>query len=73
MAEYGSGRVVVFNATGRFLTAWGTFGPGEGQLLSVDSIALDGEGGIYVADSAGARVVKFRLLPPLALEATPAA
>jgi hypothetical protein len=31
-------------------------------------VALDGLGGVYVADNAGSRIVKFHLTSPLAPE-----
>jgi DNA-binding beta-propeller fold protein YncE len=73
LSVYAFGEIQVFDATGRFLTSLGEFGSGEGQLRSADTVALDGKGGVYVADSDNRRVVKFRLLPPLAPEATPTA
>lgn len=66
VAEFERGQIEVFDAIGQFLTRWGDQGSGEGQLLSGDAVALDRAGGVYVADSAANRIVKFRLLPPLA-------
>jgi sugar lactone lactonase YvrE len=64
---YGSASVQVFSEDGAFLTSWGTFGPGEGQLTSTDGPVLDGYGNIYIIDNLTGRLVKFRLLPPLAI------
>jgi outer membrane protein assembly factor BamB len=66
VSGYQLGEILVFDATGRFLTRWGELGSDEGQLLSGDTVALDEKGGVYVADNLAGRIVKFRLLPPLA-------
>ena len=67
------GVVEVFDAFGGYLGSFGAPGSGEGQVLSADGVALDGEGGIYISDPNYSRLVKFRLLPPLGPEATPVA
>jgi outer membrane protein assembly factor BamB len=68
VGEAGRGEIKVFDATGQFLTSFGEFGTGEGQLLDSGAVALDGLGGVYVADNAGSRIVKFHLTSPLAPE-----
>ena len=59
----GNGRVQVFDSQGRFLRKWGgtpvenngTFDlhaeAKDGEFLSPEALALDGEGNVYVADS----------------------
>jgi outer membrane protein assembly factor BamB len=73
VGEHGLGQIMVYAPDGTFLGKWGEFGSGEGQLTSADAVALDGAGNAYVDDNLSGRVVKFRLLPPLAPEATPTA
>ena len=52
-------RVQKFDATGKFLTSWGSEGSGDGQFLGFMSIASDGLDNIYVADAATYRIQKF--------------
>ena len=62
----------VFDAAGKFLTTWGTFGDGDGQFLETTSLVLDGSGNVYVSDYRNGTLQKFHLKPPLApVEATP--
>ena len=58
------GRVQVFDADGQFLASWGA----EGQFPW--GVVLDGQGNVYVDDLLANTVHKFRLLPPLATQAT---
>jgi sugar lactone lactonase YvrE len=62
----GGGKVHVFAADGRPVVAWGA----EGQFPL--GIVLDGAGNLYVDDHGANTVQKFRLLPPLVPEGTPA-
>jgi outer membrane protein assembly factor BamB len=70
-------RVQVLDADGTLIAAFGTPGTGEGQFMDVMAdIAVDGDGNVYVGtfkdNPHGPGVVQaFRLLPPLAPEATP--
>lgn len=67
VSDWRNGRVQVFEPDGTFVAAWGdehTFG--EGRLMGPNSLVLDGDGFVYVADINGDTVQKFRLLPPLA-------
>ena len=43
-----------------FERRWGSEGPGEGEFQETEGIAIDRQGFVYVADSEGARVQKFR-------------
>ena len=52
-------RVSVWTATGRFVTTFGDYGSGPGQLSDPRQLAVDGAGFVYVADSANNRIEKF--------------
>jgi DNA-binding beta-propeller fold protein YncE len=41
---YGNSRVVKFDATGKYVTAWGTPGDGPSQFRVVHSMAIDSKG-----------------------------
>ena len=68
VCDWRNGRVQVFAADGTFVAAWGNEGEfgAEGRLLGPNSLVLDGDGFVYVADVGTDTVQKFRLLPPLA-------
>lgn len=73
--DSGNSRIVVFEAGGyrRYVTQWGSFGDGEGQFNFgpgdelpsgggsnfSGSVAVDGEGYIYVADQVNRRIQVF--------------
>jgi len=63
------GGVEIFDASGNHLGGWTSLEADAGSFASADGVALDGTGGIYVADNLGSQVLKFRLLPPLGPEA----
>lgn len=42
--------VFKFSPAGRFLTRWGSRGEGKGQFRSVEDIAVDGQGRVYVCE-----------------------
>lgn len=52
-------RVVVFDATGKFLKYWGNPGHGEGQFFRPASIAFDSKENLYILDAGNQRVQKF--------------
>lgn len=56
---YGNSRVVHFDASGRFVKAWGNLGVGPGEFSVVHAIAQDSKGRLYVADRNNARVQVF--------------
>lgn len=73
--------VQVFAPDGSFIASWGDPGaaawsktdlPG-GMFLTPSGLVLDGLGNIYVSDTEGERVQKFRLLRPLAPPSSAAA
>jgi hypothetical protein len=49
----------VFSASGGFLRKWGSTGSGDGQFLSAQDVAVDAQGGVWVADYRNGRVQKF--------------
>ena len=46
-------------ATGVFLTAWGSYGTGDGQFIVPTGVATDGSGNVYVVDAGSYRIQKF--------------
>jgi NHL repeat len=57
VVEYANNRVQKFNATGQFLTKWGSPGAGNGQFYPARGIAVDQAGDVFVTDAD--RVQKF--------------
>ncbi len=56
---YVNSRIVKFAVDGRFLSEWGSSGNETGAFDVPHSIALDGQGRVYVADRGNARVQIF--------------
>ncbi|HXV98555.1 MAG TPA: PQQ-binding-like beta-propeller repeat protein [Anaerolineae bacterium] len=59
-------RIQKFDRNGQFLTMWGGQGSGDGQFNFVlnapyadGAVAVDGQGNVYVADTANKRIQKF--------------
>ena len=52
-------RIVRFDASGQFVKAWGTRGPGPGQLEVPHALAMDSKGRLFVADRWNNRLVIF--------------
>src|SRR5206468_7405237 len=48
-----------FDATGTFLTAWGSAGSDNGEFENPVGVATDGSGNVYVADTGNVRIQKF--------------
>lgn len=59
VADQFSHLVQRFSPSGRFLSQWGSFGPGPGQFGAVDGLAVDDSGDVYVLDSTHDRVERF--------------
>ena len=58
-------RVLVYGSDSSVIASWGVHGRGPGEFRKVQGLVLDGQGNVYVGDSADDRVQKFRLLSPL--------
>lgn len=56
---YGNRRVVHFDAQGKFVKAWGTYGGGPGQFCLPHQVVVDSRGVLYVADRNSGRVQLF--------------
>lgn len=59
VVDTGNHRVQVFDSNGRFLSAYGGRGSGDGQFQEPVGIAIDDDGFIYVADTWNRRVQRF--------------
>lgn len=53
----GNDRIQVFDPSGRFLRAWGSFGEGPDQFRRPQAMLLGPEGALYIADAINHRVV----------------
>lgn len=67
VADTGNNRILKYDSSGKRLTQWGSRGTADGQfifgaapnnLLNGD-LAVDGQGSVYVDDTANARIQKF--------------
>jgi DNA-binding beta-propeller fold protein YncE len=56
---YTNARVVKLDKNGRFVKTWGSKGSGEGQFEMPNSLAVDAQGNIYVADLGNRRIQVF--------------
>ncbi|MEO7190375.1 MAG: peptidyl-alpha-hydroxyglycine alpha-amidating lyase family protein [Vicinamibacterales bacterium] len=56
---YVNTRVVKFDKTGKYVTAWGTPGDGPGQFRVVHSIGIDSKDRLYVSDRENNRIQIF--------------
>jgi DNA-binding beta-propeller fold protein YncE len=56
---YGNARVVKFDRSGKYVTAWGTAGDGPSQFRVVHSIAVDSKDRLYVSDRENNRIQIF--------------
>ncbi len=59
VVDAGNDRIVKFDASGNFISKFGTSGAGDGQFSDPRGIATDKSGNIYVADTANDRIQKF--------------
>jgi len=56
---YCNARVIEYDASGKRLREWGSFGTGPGQFKIVHSIAIGPQGNVYVADRENGRLQWF--------------
>jgi len=59
VADAENDRILMFDANGTLLTAWGSYGSDDGQFASPEGVATDGRGNVYVADTGNGRIQKF--------------
>jgi hypothetical protein len=59
VVDTGNFRVQVFSPAGAFLDSWGTFGGGPGHFLWPGDVAVDGRGGVYVADDRAVTITRL--------------
>jgi uncharacterized protein (TIGR03663 family) len=59
VTDTGNSRILVFDASGKFVRTFGTFGSGDGQMDNPVGIAARPDGTIAVADTNNARVLLF--------------
>jgi tripartite motif-containing protein 71 len=60
----GNNRIQVFDSSGTFITRFGSFGPGNGQIAAAWGIAVNPlTGNVYVADQSNHRIQVFALDP----------
>ena len=59
ISQQSNTRIVRFDRTGRFVTAWGSRGTGPGQFDCPHSLALDSEGRVFVGDRTNNRLQIF--------------
>jgi hypothetical protein len=52
-------RIVKFDKSGKFITAWGKHGKAQGEFDTPHGIALDSEGRVYVGDRVNNRIQVF--------------
>ncbi len=71
VADSGNNRIQKFDSSGRFLTAWGSEGSGEGQFKEPQGIAVDSAGNVYVADTKNNRIQKFKPPRPETIDTSP--
>lgn len=59
VADAGNGRIVKFDAEGKFVTQWGGKGKTAGKFATTHGLAIDAKNRIYVADRGNSRVQVF--------------
>ena len=59
VADYANHRIQKFDARGRFLTSWGSYGREAGQFDLPAGIAVNEQGHVYVSDSENHRIQQF--------------
>jgi len=59
VADTSNNRIQKFDGGGTFITAWGSFGSGNGQFNRPFGMATDGNSHVYVVDSSNYRIQNF--------------
>jgi DNA-binding beta-propeller fold protein YncE len=59
VADWCNHRIQKFTGDGTYLTQWGSYGSGNGQLNYPYDVAVDASGNVYVADTNNQRIQKF--------------
>ena len=58
VADYNN-RIQKFTSTGTFVTKWGSYGSGDGQLYYPSGVVVNSNSDVYVSDSDNHRIQKF--------------
>jgi len=56
---YSTTSIQKFDSNGVFLSKWGSYGSGNGQLYNPHGVATDSAGNVYVVDQGNHRIQKF--------------
>lgn len=56
-APNANARILKFDRTGKFLSAWGNKGSGDGQMQQPHSLAFDSRGRLFIADRSNNRIL----------------
>jgi DNA-binding beta-propeller fold protein YncE len=56
---FGNARIAKFDKVGKFVKSWGSRGSEPGQFNTVQGIAIDAQGNVYVADTGNKRIQVF--------------
>jgi len=59
IADSNNSRIQKLDATGGFITKWGSWGDDPGQFILPHDVAVDSQGAVYVADFLNHRIQKF--------------
>ncbi|NJL58452.1 MAG: 6-bladed beta-propeller [Desulfobacteraceae bacterium] len=59
MTDRNNHRVQVFDADGKFITNWQSYGSEPGRFDRPEAVTADSEGNIYVVDKNNNRIQKF--------------
>lgn len=59
VADKGNNRIEIFGDSGEFISKFGSYGTGDGQLNEPKDVAVDSKGNIWVADGGNSRVEEF--------------
>jgi sugar lactone lactonase YvrE len=59
VADKGNNRIEIFGDRGEFISKFGSYGTGDGQLKEPKDVAVDAKGNVWVADGGNSRVEEF--------------